>query len=164
MGDNLLMKNILLSILIASIALQSSDDLSWVDEQVNAIKPPRSGEENQKISTIKDPFIFLKKNMPKGFKYVKKTTKKPYTSTVAKKSYRKKSSTSTRIVNYIRGPLKLSAIINNSALINGKWYKLGDIINNYKISKIDNNSLTLKYKTKTKILTTASNAKLNFKR
>jgi len=162
MGDNLLMKKILLSLLITTISLYSVDDLSWVDEQVDAIKPPRSGENNLKISKIQDPFIFLKKNATKGFKFTKTAKKSPSRSAV--KNRYKKSSTSTQKVRYVRGKLKLDAIINNSALINGKWYKLGDIINSYKIATIDDKSVTLKYKTRTKVLTTASSLKLKFKR
>ncbi len=56
------MKN-LYSLLILLIATQLfSNELTWVDEQVEAIKPARIGVSQKEISKIKDPFIFLHKN------------------------------------------------------------------------------------------------------
>lgn len=163
MGDNLLMKNILLSLFISVAAIYASDELTWVNDQVDAIKPPRKGESTYKISKIQDPFIFLKKNAEKGFKG-KKNSKAKTAIKKVRSSKRYRSSSSSRKVRYLRSGLKLSAIINNSALINGKWYKLGDKIDYYKIAKINNQSVTLKYKTRTRVLTTKSKEKLKFKR
>ena len=40
--------------------------------------------------------------------------------------------------------LKIYAIFQNRVNINGKWFKIGDIINGYKILKITNNYVYLK--------------------
>ena len=40
--------------------------------------------------------------------------------------------------------LKIYAISQNKVNINGKWFKIGDIINGYKITKITNNCVYLK--------------------
>ena len=38
-----------------------ANELSWVDDQVEAIKPPRSGASSQLLRAAENPFIFLKK-------------------------------------------------------------------------------------------------------
>ena len=54
------MKNYLILIftLFAVVSL-SSNELSWVDTQVEAIKPPRKGMSDSNIANIRSPFIFL---------------------------------------------------------------------------------------------------------
>ena len=65
------MKNfIILSLILTSLAATTNKELSWVDKQVEAIKPPRDGESLSNISRIKDPFIFLKKDLTKQIEYV----------------------------------------------------------------------------------------------
>jgi len=49
--------------------------------------------------------------------------------------------------------LTLNAIFNNSAKINGKWVKKGDVIYNYKIIKIEYNKVILKKDNKYFVLT-----------
>ncbi|MCW8838430.1 MAG: hypothetical protein OQK11_06990 [Thiovulaceae bacterium] len=161
------MKTILISLFFLSSLTMANNDLSWVDAQVEAIKPPRDGESNRNISKIKNPFIFLKKNsLNKSTD--KKVSSKSNRRTIYQNTRTKTITNSTSKVKkasvYIKGSLVLSAIINNSALISGKWYKLGDIINNYKITDIGRKTVTMKNKSRTKLLSTASkNKKLKFK-
>ena len=56
------MKNSILLLSMFMSAALLSDELSWVDEQVQAIKPARQGMQNHNLNIIKDPFIFLAKN------------------------------------------------------------------------------------------------------
>ena len=139
------MKNyfILISLFLVTVSL-SSNELSWVDEQVEAIKPARTGIDNSTISSLNDPFISAEK--------LKSKTVKSRTS--SKKTYYKK-----------RTKLYLKAIMNNSALINGKWRKINDKIGSYKLSKIDNTSVVLTSSGKKIVLSTNSKVKnLKFKK
>lgn len=49
-------------------------------------------------------------------------------------------------------PIRLSAVLNNRAYINGKWYKKGDLLSEGKIMDIRKNSVYLKKANKIKIL------------
>ena len=165
------------TILIISLLISStlfSNELSWVDEQVNAIKPSRNGASNYNISRLDNPFVYLKKNITKDKKNNKKASKKrkkPIYYTKKSKNKYTNSGTKKATKNVIRtinldSVFTLSAIINSSALINKKWYKLGDKFHSYKIVKIGKTSVTLsKRKNKNIYLlsTKSSTNKLKFK-
>jgi hypothetical protein len=148
---------ILIAVLLSSITL-SSNELSWVNTQVEAIKPARKGMSDSELNKIKDPFIFYKNRSKKT--YVKRRKKSVKYSTV------KKSSTSSRATSVIlqqpSNRLILSAIINNSALINGEWYKLNESVSNFKISSINRTSVVLR-KGNGKLVLTTSDTKRNLK-
>ncbi|MEA3370263.1 MAG: hypothetical protein U9Q40_02915 [Campylobacterota bacterium] len=138
----------------------SSNELSWVNEQVEAIKPPRIGMKNRELSIVKDPFIFLKKNRVEE---VNKNSSKKLTSGP---TYNKVTSVSNGNKKTVKKKayLSVSMLMNSSALINGKWYKVGDKVKGYKVSKIDGNSVLLTKKSKNLLLSTKSKSKnLNFK-
>lgn len=144
---------IITTLLMLSINLVANE-LKWVDEQIEAIKPPRSGISKAKINTVESPFIFLGKN------------KKDIKSKAIRRSA--KSSTSSRTKRnkiYKRSKkLVLSAIINQSALINKKWYKLNDKVGKYTLSSISRTSVILSYKKKELLLSTnTKNLNLKFK-
>lgn len=154
-----------LLILLTSLSLSiCANELSWVDEQVNAIKPNRSGVSNTNISKLTSPFVYLKKNLPEGTKLSKKTDR---TKDVKSKKTRNPNIYSSNKRSSIRisnSNYKLNAIINSAALINGKWYKLGDRLHGYKIVKISKTSVTLSRNNKKTVLSTNTSAKkLNFK-
>lgn len=150
------MKKLSLSLILLTSLLATSD-MAWVDEQVDAIKPPRSGERNSNINKIIDPFIFLEKN---GYGASKKTTKANKISSSVSKS-----SSSTMKPVFSNSSFRLSMIMNNSALINSKWYKVGDLVNHFKIIKISRTSVTLKQNSITKVISTVTkNNNLKFKR
>ncbi|PHS57030.1 MAG: hypothetical protein COB17_07375 [Sulfurimonas sp.] len=129
------MKKILtFSILFIFISIINSDELSWVDEQVKAIKPARPGINNSIISNIKDPFLFLEKN---GFKNIKKEIKKKHIVKIKKTKY--------KIIKKYMAKLNLEMIINSSVLINGSWYNIGDYIKGQLISKVYKTSIILNY-------------------
>jgi adenine-specific DNA methylase len=148
------MKTLLItSTLVLITTALSATELSWVDDQISAIKPPRKAS---KISNIKNPFVFLEKNG-----YVKKEPvleEKVVSTTNAKGEIVKK------VIKAKPKPLVLNAILNSSALINGKWYKKNDKIRSYRVVSIDKSSVTLKSGDRRMILSTnTKNKTLKFK-
>ena len=126
----------------------SANELQWVDEQIKAIKPPRTSISKAKINSIKNPFIFLKK---KAKKEAKLKTKSVISSNNPKKST---TAVSRNKISKQTTSFSLTAIINKSALINGKWYKLQSKVGKYTLSKVDRTSVILKYKKKELLLST----------
>ncbi|MFA5233350.1 MAG: hypothetical protein WC390_03040 [Sulfurimonas sp.] len=122
-------------------------ELEWVDEQIEAIKPPRKG---YTISGVNDPFIFLEKNRPKS-KEKSATSLAPRANVVATKTL---STTQKDEDAKKSGSFELSTIINSSALINRSWYKKSDVVNSYTISDISKNNVTLKKGDKILVLST----------
>lgn len=139
-----------LSILLSSVIL--ANELSWVDKQVDAIKPSRIGIHSSLVNKIRDPFIFLEKNRTTKRESAKKTPSKTVANKRSIAPKKQKIKTVSRV-------LVLGAIMNNSVMISGDWYKLGDTINGYKISEINRNSVLLRKHKKTLLLSTKSNTK-----
>ncbi len=131
MGDYLLMKNLLYAFTpLLIIQLYGASDLKWVDEQVNAIKPARSGISNTYIDQLKNPVKLIE---PKEI--------------VNKDGTISLSNGMPKAVHKIRlKPLTLETIINDNAYINGKWYTLNDKIRGKKITSIDKHYIILKDK------------------
>jgi len=133
-----------------------STELSWVDKQIDAIKPARVGIRDSKLISLKDPIIFLNKRIVKKSKKVKKR--------VIVKKYRGKKVKIKVVKNNFRDKFTLEAIINNSALINKSWVSIGDSIKGYKIVSINNNSVILSKYGKSIILSTSTkNRTIKFK-
>ena len=142
------MKTFFITVIVLLTVNLSSNELTWVDEQVEAIKPPRIGMKSRELALIRDPFIFLSKN--KAASTGKKSSTKKKIASSSKATVKKKS-------------LSVTMLMNSSALINGKWYKVGDKINGYKVSKMDINSVLLTKKSKKLLLSTNSKSKkINF--
>jgi hypothetical protein len=112
-----------------------SQNLKWVDEQIAAIKPGRTGMGKQTTSTLKNPFstaLFLKQ---------------PPVKTDGKKKV--KPVKITKEVETFGSRPNLQAIVNkSSALINGNWYKKDDVVNGYTIKEIDESTVVLKNRKK----------------
>lgn len=123
-----------------------SNEVKWVDEQIEAIKPPREGIAETKIASLVDPFIFLKEKKSDANNSI-------LTSSEVTTSF--KSVVPPTEKKYI-----LDAIINKSALIDGKWYKIDDKIDDFKISNINVTTVTLSKKGKQVVIATSSK-KLN---
>lgn len=150
-------KIILFTSLFLSINL-FSNELQWVDEQIKAIKPPRIGITHNKINATKSPFIFLTNK--KKDEVIQKTL----TSSV--KTTRITTNTTRKVVQK-RSPkgFRLDAIINHSALINGKWYKRNAKVGKYRLSLVNISNVVLTYKNKEVLLSMLTkNKKLKFKR
>lgn len=148
-------KTLLILLSILTTALYSTD-LKWVDEQVQAIIPPRKGVH---ISAVESPFVFLEKNRPKTKESDTKLlppNKNIEHNSTSKQPFRLQNSSVEKAV------FTLDTIINTSAMINGNWYKIDDKISGYKIIEISKTSVTLKNGNKKLILSTVSK-KLNIK-
>lgn len=140
------------SLLISTSILAT--ELSWVDEQIEAIKPPRKSVH---IKSIKNPFIFLEKNG-----YVKPEPKEEVSKTII--SSTDANGTVTTIVKKKKLVYVLSAIMNSSVLINDQWYKKGDKVHQYTIVNISKENVTLKKGDKLMTLSTnTKNKSLKFK-
>ena len=138
------MKTLLLSLLIVSTLLLASEDTvspshALINKQIKEIKPARRGVTKLAVSTTKNPFIMFKVN--KKGKKIAFVSKKKVKLT----------------------PLKLESVINKSVKINGKWYKEGDRIRNYTISKVSSGEALLKSRSKElKLYQNTQNDKINF--
>ncbi|DAB28150.1 MAG: hypothetical protein A2513_08430 [Sulfurimonas sp. RIFOXYD12_FULL_33_39] len=145
---------------ILSNTILCATQLQWVDEQVEAIKPPRKGID---ILTIESPFVFLEKNKSE----IKNETSSSLITHVesSAKSSQTQEQLSEKDDNTAQiDDFNLNVIINSSAMINGNWYRKDDIINNYTIANIDKNSVTLKKENKKLVLSTyVKNSSLKFK-
>lgn len=138
-----------------------ANELQWVDEQIEAIKPPRKGVNILKVDT---PFVFLEKNRPE----IKKEAKTQQQTNIDTSQEESSKVVDQNIENDNSGIQKdnfnLDAIINSSAMINGGWYKKNDIIDGYVVFSIDKTSVILKKDTKELILSTyINNSSLKFK-
>jgi len=145
-------------ITIASLLLfqatLSANELSWVNTQVDAIKPARVGMNNSEILKIQDPFIFYKKKPTKD--------KNKKVTNVVKSSIKQSSTNSIDTTSIRPKSMKLSAIINNSALINGVWYRVNQNIAGFIVSSITRTNVVLT-KGKEKLVLTTNNQNKNLK-
>ena len=151
--------SIILTLQLSLLAASPSSDLSWVEKQIESIKPPREGVSKSNVNRLSEPFVFLKKNQPdKDEKESKKQTKP---ATVKQATTKKKSVARPQQISALR----VSAIINRSALIDGTWYKLGDSFKGYKIVDISRTEVTLQSKNRKIVLSThAKNLNLKYNR
>ena len=134
---------------VNSESLAKNGELAWVDEQIEAIKPARVGIKNYQIAKLHNPFIYLKPKQTSKSKGGKPSVvSKTAVSTTKQHSVEQ----TTPVKSY--KTLTLEAIINKSALINGKWYKEGQSVRGYKINKVNGNTIYLTKNNKTKVLTT----------
>jgi len=156
------MKKIFIVILIFIVNLYSSE-LDWVNEQISAIKPQRSGVKSATIQRLKDPFIFIRK---KGSKSSTASVKKVGSSAGVQDKNKKVVPQGIEIVEkrVKRVNFNLSAIINKSALINGRWYGLNDRVRGYKLRKINKTFVVLTRNGRNILLSTDSrNTNIKFK-
>jgi len=154
MGDKIL-KKITLTLFLSSLLFASTEniDLLWIDQQIEAIQKPRTGVSYREISLLKDPFIFLR---PKEKKNENKSQTPP--AIVPKSVTNEAAQVITPRVKH-NSTFELKAIVNDRALINEKWYRIGDTIGSYKVIKIDFTTVILKNAHKKVVLTTYTKKK-----
>jgi len=116
----------LLSGLLWSGSLSSAE----ITNMISKIKEERVGISLKKLDSTENPFILKRRKAKEPNKKVEKSEKKVYTET-----------------EYV-----LKAILNHSAFINKKWYKVGSKLGSYRISYIGRKSVTLKSENGNKIL------------
>ena len=112
------MKKIALLALFISINLNAELSIEQIDNMVNKIQQKRISKRNIDYRNVPSPFILIKKD---------ENDKKAVVSSLTKEL-----------------SLKLNAIINDTAFINGRWYKVGESVNDYNITKIDDRKVELK--------------------
>ncbi len=124
----MIVKAIIPIALVSSLFVNADD----IDDIVNKIKQDRvSNISKKELLSVKSPLVKLIK--------IKENKSKDDNSTTNNIIVKKES-------------FDLEAIMNSSALINGKWYKRGDKIYSYKIEDIMDDSVYLKDGNKTKII------------
>ncbi len=135
----LLILSIISLLPIAASANSTTPDHEQINNQIQEIKPPRTGVKADDVLKTKSPFILLKtgKDGKKITYAYKKSVKLP--------------------------PLKMESSINKNVKINGKWYKEGDRVRHYTIVKVSSGETLLKSKKKElKLFQNQKNDKINF--
>lgn len=142
------MRSIITIIFTLVTLLVANSDVTWIDEQIEAIKPARKAAT---ISQVGDPFIFLEKNKKES----KDGNKTPLSGT----------GVTIKDKNVSKEPtFTLSMIMNQKAMINEAWYGVNDKIYKYTITEITKDSVSLKENKKELRLTTQTTQnRLNFK-
>jgi hypothetical protein len=59
------------------------------------------------------------------------------------KTSKETNATLPALPKIIEEPLRLQALMNTSALINGKWYRLNDTVRTYTLAEVRQNSVLL---------------------
>lgn len=125
---------------VALSPTQQDKELAWVDEQIQAILPARVGVSDGLINSLKDPMKM----------------KKPAPVVVggSKLLAPPKLGSSGLVLppKVVEEPLRLQALMNKSALINKKWYKVNDSVRSYRLAEIKNNSVLLSDKKDQKLI------------
>ncbi len=121
--------------------MQSEGDkeLTWVDEHIQAILPSRVGVSDGFIGSLNDP---MKMNKVIPVALAGNLLAPPKLGSV----------NTLALPKIVEEPLRLQALINKAALINGKWYKLSDPIRSYSLSEIKPNSVLLIGKKEQKLI------------
>jgi len=133
------MKRLLAALICLTGIVLADTNTEWIDAQIEAIKPPRQGVSHSAIEQVNNPFVFVG---------VKRAPKK-----VAAKPKAPRTAGPVSEVG-----LRLLAVMNNSALINGRWYKLNDNVHGYTLAKVNPDSVMLtKYQTKRMLFVTREN-------
>lgn len=113
---------------------QNDKELAWVDEQIRAILPARIGVSDGYINSLIDPIKYA----------TPITTPKVGGGGLLPPPRIGSTLLSPVIPKVVIEPLRLQALMNKSALINGKWYKIGDSVRNYSLSEIKAASILLR--------------------
>ena len=145
MGDKKLKKVITLNIFLINILFGNSD-IKWIDKELNNIKPVRNGVNKKEVLSLKNPFVEIQKKVEE-----KKKKKEPVVKFERKEKKKQIS-------------FKLSAIMNNAALINNKWHKEGEVINGFKIKKVNYDEVLLNDGKDNIVLTTRTTHNDKFKK
>ncbi len=109
---------------------QKDKELAWVDEQIQAILPARIGVSDGLINSLRDPI---------------KLKKPAAVATTGNKLLPPPKLGSGLVLppKVVEEPLRLTALMNKSAFISGKWYKTGDSVREYSLSEVKPNSVLL---------------------
>jgi hypothetical protein len=124
---------------VTVVQSQGDKELTWVDEQIQAILPARIGIPEGFINSLRDPMKMKKVIvLPKAGNLLA-PPKLGSTGIMAPPKI-------------VEEPLRLQAIINKSVLISGKWYKVSDSVRNFTLLEIKPNSALLADKKDQKLI------------
>jgi hypothetical protein len=127
------------SVTVVTTEPQGDKELAWVDDQIRAIIPTRVGVPDGFVNSLRDP-MKMNQALP------------TLTSGSKLLAPPKLGSDMSLLPKVIEEPLRLSAIMNQSVLINGKWYKVGDNIRTFSLTEIKPNSVLLTGKKDQKLI------------
>ena len=124
-------------LLVGAVTLSAEITINDIDKLVNDIKQERVGLTKREIMTAKDPFIYYKKGkLGRVLQF---------------------HQNSRRVKHY---RFYITAIINDRAKINGRWYKVGNKVQGFRITNIDRNYIILsKNNSRMKVFMTRKNHK-----
>ncbi|WP_456433457.1 hypothetical protein [Nitratifractor sp.] len=113
------MKRWLIVPFLGVVPLMAELDVKTIHHMVEKIKSKRTSTHHVDFSKTPSPFVFV--------------------------VHREENSTKPKIVIPDRiVSFRLGAVVNDRAYINGKWLKVGDTIEGYKVDSVDNRSVVLK--------------------
>ena len=113
---------------------QNDKELIWVNEQIQAIIPSRVGVSDGYINSLVDPIKYIAPIHLPSSKNGSALLAPPKLGSISLVPITPK---------VIDEPLRLQALMNKSALINGKWYKLNDTVRSYNLAEIKQSSVLL---------------------
>ncbi|MDP3120911.1 MAG: hypothetical protein Q8N01_10885 [Sulfuricurvum sp.] len=118
---------------VTVLQAKSDKEVAWVDEQIQAILPSRIGVADGFINSLNDPIKYVSLALKDGNGGIKllappKLGGLPSMPLVAQ---------------IVEEPLRLQGLMNKSALINGKWYRMNDAVRSYTLAEIKPDSILL---------------------
>lgn len=121
---------------ITVLQAKSDKELAWVDEQIQAILPSRIGVADGFINSLNDPMKY-QSGVPEGDTRGMKLLAPPRLGSMPMLP-------GIPIVpKIVEEPLRLQGLMNKSALINGKWYRINDTVRSYTLAEIKPSSILL---------------------
>lgn len=114
----------------------SDKELVWVDEQIQAILPARIGVADGFINSLNDPMKYASKALEGGNSGMKLLAPPKFGGMPMLPGM-------PIMPKIVEEPLRLQGLMNKSALINGKWYRLNDAVRSYTLAEIKPSSILL---------------------
>ncbi|MCL4431535.1 MAG: hypothetical protein M1300_04350 [Epsilonproteobacteria bacterium] len=138
--------------------LQSKSDkeLAWVDEQIQAILPARIGVADGYINSLNDPIRYVSSKPISNSSGIKLLPPPRLGSMPMLPGM-------PIIVKTVEEPLRLQGLMNKSALINGKWYRINDTVRSYTLTEIKPSSILLSAPKDQKLILFISKQNTNIK-
>lgn len=112
---------------------KSDKELAWVDEQIQAILPSRIGVADGFINSLNDPIKYVSQ-APRAGDGITKMLAPPKLGGLPAMPL---------LPKVVEEPLRLQGLMNKSALINGRWYRLNDPIRGFTLAEIKPGSILL---------------------
>lgn len=121
---------------VTVVQVKSDKELAWVDEQIQAILPARIGVADGYINSLNDPMKYVSSAPVAGANGLKllpppRLGAMPMLPNMP------------IVPKVVLEPLRLEGLMNKTALINGKWYRLNDTVRSYTLAEIKPSSILL---------------------